>query len=340
LGSAVRFRQINVPRQQGELARFKVIQGADYGSVYVIVGASATIGRGEENDIILSDLKASRVHAELVSVAGGWVIRDKGSANGIFFRGAYVRELNLKVNDVLTLGETTLEFIPSEAGTMMLVASPRSFDQVQREQRQFESQQRKLHAVGLNSMFSSSNYGVGVESSGSASGGVKPIYWVLGGLAIIVLSVSDPPVNPKVSKSKQSNSDARDLASYLPSAEINKSADSIFKEGFREYLAGNLSRARTQFETVLQISPGHPLATLYITNCNNSVESEVKINKEQGKKSLKAGKLKDARIHFRRILRLLNRDRSNPEYIEAKSQCEAVEKEMEIKASACEGDKS
>jgi pSer/pThr/pTyr-binding forkhead associated (FHA) protein len=340
--SAIRFKQTNIPRQKGEQARLKVIQGPDYGSVFVLVTAHATIGRGEENDIILSDLKASRVHAEIAATSTGWIVKDKGSANGILYNGTATREAKLKLNDTITLGETTLEFATAEASTMMLVAPPRSLDEVQESQKQLEQQKKKLRSMGLNTLFSSggpSSQSGGPGASPSSSKG-KPILWIVGGIAVLILSMADPPTGEKAAKKKKNSSDTQDLASYLPNVEINKTADSIFKEGFREYLAGNLNRARTQFETVLQISPGHPLATLYVENCNKSIEVEIKVNKEYGKKSFKAGKLKDARIHFRRILRLLNRDRSNPDYIEAKDQCEQVEKQMEAKVSSCEGDRN
>ena len=46
--NAVRFKQLSLERQKGELARFKVVQGPDYGAIYVITGTKALIGRGEE----------------------------------------------------------------------------------------------------------------------------------------------------------------------------------------------------------------------------------------------------------------------------------------------------
>lgn len=343
MGNAIRFKQINVPRQQGELARFKVIQGPDYGAVYVVVGAKATIGRGEENDILISDLKASRVHAEVSATATGWIIKDKGSANGILYNGNAVREAKLKINDTVTVGETTLEFVTSEAGTMMLVAPPRSLNQVQEEQKNLAEHQKKLRAMGMGALF-----GGGADPMAQSASAVpsstknKTMMWLAGAALVVFLSLGDGPPPEKVkSKAGKKDSDpTRDLSQYLPNVEVNKSSETLFKEGFREYLAGNFSRARTQFETVLQISPGHPMATLYLENCRKASESEVKIHKSQGKRSFDSGKLRDARIHFKRILRLLNRDRSSPEYIEAKALCEQVEKEMEIKSGTCEGDKS
>ena len=49
MATAVRFKQIMTPRQPGEFARLKVLQGPDTGAVYVIFGAKALIGRGGRN---------------------------------------------------------------------------------------------------------------------------------------------------------------------------------------------------------------------------------------------------------------------------------------------------
>src|SRR4051812_1939656 len=106
--SAVKFKQINVSRQQGERARLKVVQGPDYGSVFVITGEKAGIGRGEENDVMILDLKASRKHAQFILRSTGWEIQDLGSSNGILHNGKAARAAKLANRDTVTIGETTL----------------------------------------------------------------------------------------------------------------------------------------------------------------------------------------------------------------------------------------
>src|SRR4051794_5635640 len=130
MGSALKFRYTDVPRQTGEVARLKVVQGPDYGSIFVIVGSKATIGRGEENDVVISDLKASRVHAEFFTTSAGWNIKDRKSANGILVNGKAVSEAKIKIGDTVSFGETTFEFVTSDAGTSFLTAPARSMDQI------------------------------------------------------------------------------------------------------------------------------------------------------------------------------------------------------------------
>src|SRR6185295_17902512 len=126
MSTALKFRQTNLPRQAGELARLKIIQGPDYGSVFVITSNKVTLGRGDDNDVILADLKASRQHAELSYGPEGWVINDKGSANGILYAGKFVRSVNLRSGESVGIGETTLEFFAATSGTMVLMAPPKS----------------------------------------------------------------------------------------------------------------------------------------------------------------------------------------------------------------------
>jgi pSer/pThr/pTyr-binding forkhead associated (FHA) protein len=338
MGSAIKFKHTDVPRQEGERARLKVVQGPDFGSVYVITGLTASIGRGEENDIVLTDLKASRFHAVIVQdLNGKWQVKDQGSANGILFNSSPTRQAEIKYNDVVTIGETTLEFISADVGTKILTAPARSSAKLQADLKSFQAAKDRV------SMTFGKFSGNGNSSASQLAGGAgasktkskKPLIYIVGALGLGLLFFSDPD-KPAASKSKLKVSGAtQDLASFLPSPDFNKAADTLFKDGLREYFDHNYGRARTQFETVLQITPGHVLATLYLENCNKSVEEEVKANLEGGKKSFEAGKFRDSKGHYETIMRLLYRDQANPAYIEARDQFDKV-----VKAMKSEGDKS
>lgn len=328
MGTAQRFKHTDVPRQMGELGRFKVVQGPDYGAIYVVVGPRASLGRGEDCDIVISDLKASRLHAEIFYVNGAWNIKDKGSANGILLNGKVLRESPLKLNDIVTIGESTLEFTSADAATAMLTAPPRSMQQIQQDQKNLEERQKRIGAMGLASLF-----GGGESSSGVAqqNGSSKSRILIL---SVIVLAVGffmlPDGGNSKKSKKKKEDPDLeKNLAAFLPTVgSSSKAADTFFKDGFREYLAGNFNRARVQFETVLQITPGHTLATIYLENCNKAIETEIKYHLDFGKKSYEAGKLRDSRSHYERILRLLYKDQSNENFIKAKENFEKIDREI------------
>lgn len=321
MANALKFKHTNVPRQQGERARLKVVQGPDYGAVYVVTGTKVSIGRGEDCDVVISDLKASRRHAEVSVLGAGWNVKDLGSANGILYNGKASRMAALRSSDTITLGETTLEFIGGEAPTQMLTAPPRTYQQIQADL----AQQKKVKSIG--------QFGAMGGGPAAASGAKKPspllIVVGLGAAAMFLLPAEETP--KKKTSTKKESKDTRDLASYLPDmggGATGKTVDMFMKSGFREYRARNYLRAKQQFETVLQMSPGHPLATLYLDNSTKAIDDEIKTHLDRGRRDMSSGKLKAASWHFEAVMRLLERDQSNPKFIEARDQLDKVTKEM------------
>ena len=316
MANALRFRHTDVAKQSGERARLKVVQGPDFGTIFVVVGEKATIGRGEENDIVISDLKASRRHAELARLGTNWVMRDAGSANGLLHNGKSSRSAELRSSDTVSLGETTFEFVTSEAGTAMLISPPRSMERVLADQAVLSDHKQKI-VTSLS--------GLGASLGGDA-GKKRQVVLIAGAALVALLLFWNPEKKPgppvPAQNAQDDSTQSRNLASFLPSSDVGtkKTANEFFKEGFREYLDGNYLRARAQFQTVLQIDPSHALATLYLENCQNAIEEEVKFYLEHGKKDFDAGKLSEAKEEFESILRLLYKDRSNPAYAEAREQ--------------------
>lgn len=297
-----------------------MVQGPDFGAIYVITGPKASVGRGEENDIVLSDLKASRIHAVVIQGPGGkWRVKDQGSANGIALNSKPTQEAEIHFHDVVKMGETTLEFVSSDVETKILRAPARSPEKVQADQNKFQTAIDRVNQSF--SLFSGRS-----TASAVAPSNKKPFIYIVGALGLGLLLLGDPGKSSKSVSKTNGKDPERDLASFLPAPDFNKAAETIFKDGLREYFVHNYGRARTQFETVLQISPGHILATLYLENCNKAVEEEVKVNLEGGKKSFEAGKFRDAKGHFETVMRLLYRDQANPAFVEARDQFDKLVK--------------
>jgi FHA domain len=71
-----------------------------------------TIGRSSGATIRLADDQVSRSHAEVAWDGRDWVVRDAGSRNGTFVRGAAVSAgVALRHGDVLRCGRTSLAFV-------------------------------------------------------------------------------------------------------------------------------------------------------------------------------------------------------------------------------------
>lgn len=72
------------------------------------------VGRGAQCDLVLHSDHVSRVHAEIVPGAAGWLIRDLRSSNGTFVNGRRVTETALQHHDEIVLGDCTLRFALGE----------------------------------------------------------------------------------------------------------------------------------------------------------------------------------------------------------------------------------
>jgi adenylate cyclase len=86
--------------------------------VELLPESSYSIGRARENDIVLNDRRVSRKHAQIVGDRGKYKVIDgyfengeiKRSINRVFVNGLPSFEQILAPGDVVTIGETTLEF--------------------------------------------------------------------------------------------------------------------------------------------------------------------------------------------------------------------------------------
>ncbi len=74
-----------------------------------LVGERTTIGR-KGCDLDLPNLQVSRLHAEVRREAGGHVIRDRASINGVFVNGKRIDERSLNVGDVVQIGPFKLVY--------------------------------------------------------------------------------------------------------------------------------------------------------------------------------------------------------------------------------------
>ena len=78
---------------------------------YQLTGQAERMGRESSNSIVIPDINASRVHAEIrCEPTGAWVITDLGSLNGVFVNGRRIKSAPLRDADMIRIGTTELEF--------------------------------------------------------------------------------------------------------------------------------------------------------------------------------------------------------------------------------------
>ena len=86
------------------------VEGEHAEALLYALGATARLGRAEDNDICLQNRGISRHHAEIAATVQGYVLRDLGSQNGTVVNGERVTERTLADGDQIALGDGRLRF--------------------------------------------------------------------------------------------------------------------------------------------------------------------------------------------------------------------------------------
>ncbi|TNE91465.1 MAG: FHA domain-containing protein [Deltaproteobacteria bacterium] len=95
--------------------------GSLEGNRYTVLdGSELSIGRSDENNIVLTEDGVSRFHARLHNDNGALWLRDAGSRNGVFVNDLRVTDHHaLRVGDVIRIAETefTVRWLSDEEDT-------------------------------------------------------------------------------------------------------------------------------------------------------------------------------------------------------------------------------
>jgi len=70
-----------------------------------------SVGRSQENDIVINDPNVSRKHARISRADNGFVVEDLGSTNGTMLDGAPIDRERIEGGDELTFGQSKARFI-------------------------------------------------------------------------------------------------------------------------------------------------------------------------------------------------------------------------------------
>lgn len=82
------------------------------GKVFSIAQGPTTIGRQRNNQIIVSDRSASRLHASLLVKGNRCWIRDENSSGGVFINDQRVKgQSELQVRDIVRIGDTQFRLL-------------------------------------------------------------------------------------------------------------------------------------------------------------------------------------------------------------------------------------
>ena len=92
------------------IASYLIIQNAAAGNQFFPVTGRSTIGRGEKNDVCLTDEKVSRLHAVVYPIGDRVFMEDLGSRNGTFVNEEKVAKALLSHGDTVTIGNVNIQY--------------------------------------------------------------------------------------------------------------------------------------------------------------------------------------------------------------------------------------
>ena len=238
MGAALKFKQINIPRQAGEQARLRVIKAPGLkqgeGVVFVLTQSHASIGRGEENDIMIQDLRASRKHVELKYDPSNhaWIVTDTGSANGILHNQKVTRQATLYSGDQITVGETTFEFLGHDVETKIL--------KLPVQHKEAPNEATIIKALHEPVAQHRKKVAVNPQQSIQSKKKINPLFLIIGAIAIaVVMLMPDASQKQKKVKAKDKISQAVEDAMSLGQQDMvldeksSMTAESFFMIGFR-----------------------------------------------------------------------------------------------------------
>ena len=310
----------------GEVGRLRVIKGPDQGTIYILKSNSTLIGRGEDADLFLNDLKSSRKHAKIEFTQKGWEVIDQGSANGIFYQGKYLRQILLSSGEHFTIGETIFEFLDGKEHTRVLLSTLRAGAEVAQLDQALASQRLKVKGLSQAAQVASPLEGVKKKPP------IVLILAVMGGIYFYMDDIQEfISPKPKQQMVKKEEKPSQSLSSYLPSTvgkEVEKTAEQYYRQGFREFREGNYLRAKAQFELALQVNPSHQLARYYLNGSENEIENRIKQMIGAAQKATVAGRLREAKGYYETSMRLMYYDRSNPNFIECEDAVNKIKNEL------------
>jgi hypothetical protein len=113
----VRTRAFVRPPAPGPRVTLRVTEPGGRERTLVADGRALAIGRGEDNGLVLADVRASRHHARLQARDGILVLSDLGSTNGTWVNGARISEVAIGVGDGIEVGGTSIAIMAVDDGT-------------------------------------------------------------------------------------------------------------------------------------------------------------------------------------------------------------------------------
>lgn len=323
----------------------EIVKGPHAGLRLSFTKPSVIIGRGPENDIVLSsDPRVSRQHVEIKQRgANEFVIINLSPKNYILLNEQIVQSEVLINGSVIQIGDSEIHFkvdLPVVASSPVPAPPPAAVRELPKMQVHSPPPPPVTSQNNQPAMQPKGHGGYPPPKPGPrpASGGMlqdpKARFYGIIGLLILAgwfLFSSDKKVvkDPNAIRSESiSMKDVADAEKRTQELLIMKKdkydsvqyrrAQENFIKGFRDFQQGQYARARESFQVVLNLDPDNELAKRYYHLSKIKFDELVKFNMMQGNRYREKKNWRMCQSNYSNVMTMLHYRKDDPSYREAK----------------------
>lgn len=294
----------------------ELVSGKERGRHFEMGGDRLTLGRSDNNDIVIPSEAASRYHAVMERGEDGQIwIKDNQSKNGVQVNGAQVAEQALRHGDMVQVGGLVFRFhLPEGAGSELqpLAAVPDApMDYSSNEMPEMgvakAPRSKRPLIYGILALVLGGLYFMSQQPEKPAvPSGENGAPAVEAKEALVQPKLAPPVAGSKVPglEDPLDRGNEEGLKADLAN-NPTREAEQYFRKGQREYLNKNYHRAIEAFRAALSLQRNHELADYYLRLALYEVETEAKRNMDVGKKYFQSMQYSRAMFHFSEAINLM-----------------------------------
>ncbi len=297
------------------------VSGSERGKVFELAADRLTIGRSDNNDIVIVSEAVSRYHAVFERESdGAIVVKDNQSKNGILVNGNNVPARALSDGDVVQIGDFVFRcHLPAAPdaveGSYHNGMNEAAYGKEVGYPAPAKRRSNRPLIYGVAAMVLGYVYYVSQSDTKPATDTTTtPTANNVGGSAKLVeptLDVQKEQTVPQLEDPALSKVEQKLDKMDLNNGSIRE-AESYFRKGQREYMNQNYHRAIEEFRAAVSLYRNHELAQYYLKLSIYQVELEAKKNMEMGQKYFESMQYTRAMGNFKQVILLMDHRPTDP----------------------------
>lgn len=301
--NVVILRHFENPKEEGTFYRLICLTGNNKGESYILKSNRIVMGRGDNVDIKVIDIKSSREHAEITKVGSDYFITDLGSQNGILVNEEKVTQAKIKEGDRVVIGQTVYRLSKIEGKPVSQVKNDKfTEDNIDRP-----------------------------GTPGKKSSNILIVVLVIG-IAFMLLGDGGEDKKIETTKTRGNVQDiSDDIVNVLKKKKFEEDKNlkiklnSIFQRGLREYREKNYFRAISEFNLALILNPNDPLADFYLRKTKEELDKVITDYFIKAKRDEESLKYQSAIISYCAVIRLLGQYEADQRFKDAEDNIKKLE---------------